>query len=246
MPFTFSHPAIVLPLIKFGQKRFSATALVAGSMAPDFEYFINMEMKQVHGHTISGMFYYDLPIAIGLCFLFHFFVRDALIRYFPVPLRPELMRFYDFPWTIRFMKYWYVILYSALIGVMSHLFWDSFTHAGRFFVELIPFLQNRSMFMGEMMYHHDIAQIVCSVIGGIIILLAVSPIERIFEVRLTLPIMLYWLLVAITMVFIIFIRDVQSISDLIATSIAGGLTGLMIAPLCIKLLNIEEEQEVFD
>ena len=67
MPFTFSHPAIILPLLKLGKNKVSATALIAGSMAPDFEYFINFQMKQIHGHTAAGMFYYDFPLAILLC-----------------------------------------------------------------------------------------------------------------------------------------------------------------------------------
>lgn len=246
MPFTFSHPAIILPLIKFGQKRFSATALVAGSMAPDFEYFINMEMKQIHGHTISGMFYYDLPIALALCFIFHYFVRDALIRYFPIPLRKELVSFYGYNWENRFKKYWYVVIYSAIIGVLSHLFWDSFTHANRFFVELIPFLQDRSFFMGAEMYNHDIAQIVCSILGAFFILITVSPIERLFQLRIQFTVALYWIMVGLTMLLIIFIRDVQNLSDLIATSIAGGLVGLVTAPLCIKWFKIEQEQQIFD
>ncbi|MCB9224805.1 MAG: DUF4184 family protein [Crocinitomicaceae bacterium] len=241
MPFTFSHPAIILPLIKFGQKRFSATALVAGSMAPDFEYFINMEMRQVHGHTIPGMFYYDLPITLALCFLFHYFVRDAFIRNFPMPLRKELVNFYGYEWNYRFKKHWAVIFYSALIGVMSHLFWDSFTHANRYFVELIPFLQERSSFMGGQLYNHDIAQILSSIIGGILILISVADLNQLFAWRINLRSTIYWLLVGVIMVFTIFIRDVQNISDIIATSIAGGLLGLMTAPFIIKRLNLEPE-----
>ncbi|SEF46838.1 protein of unknown function [Flavobacterium urumqiense] len=42
MPFTFSHPAIILPFLK--NKKLSATALIIGSMSPDFEYFFRMKM----------------------------------------------------------------------------------------------------------------------------------------------------------------------------------------------------------
>ena len=38
MPFTFSHPAIILPLAKINAKYISLTALVAGSMAPDSDF----------------------------------------------------------------------------------------------------------------------------------------------------------------------------------------------------------------
>ena len=53
MPFTPAHTALVLPFI---QKRYlSATGLIAGSVAPDFEYFFKMSTNGVHGHTIPGL-----------------------------------------------------------------------------------------------------------------------------------------------------------------------------------------------
>ena len=64
MPFTFSHPAIVLPLLKLSPKYISASAVIIGSMAPDFEYFIRMRLQQVHGHNLAGAFFFDLPVAI--------------------------------------------------------------------------------------------------------------------------------------------------------------------------------------
>ncbi len=49
MPFTFSHPAIVLPFLK--KKHFSATALVVGTMSPDLEYFFRMKIQSEISHT---------------------------------------------------------------------------------------------------------------------------------------------------------------------------------------------------
>ncbi|WP_240482010.1 DUF4184 family protein [Flavobacterium psychrophilum] len=39
MPFTFSHPAIILPLRYLPRQWFSLTGLIIGSLTPDFEYF---------------------------------------------------------------------------------------------------------------------------------------------------------------------------------------------------------------
>ena len=44
MPFTFSHPAIVLPLVRKSGHWFSATGLIIGSLTPDFEYFMRMRI----------------------------------------------------------------------------------------------------------------------------------------------------------------------------------------------------------
>lgn len=59
MPFTFSHPAIVLPLTSLPKRCISVTGFVIGSLTPDFEYFIRMKVKSEYSHTISGLFWFD-------------------------------------------------------------------------------------------------------------------------------------------------------------------------------------------
>lgn len=73
MPFTFSHPGAVLPLNFLPKKYFSMTALVIGSMAPDFEYFFRMRAQSYYSHRWSGMFWFDLP---WLLFLPLFFMES--------------------------------------------------------------------------------------------------------------------------------------------------------------------------
>ncbi|MDF2679050.1 MAG: hypothetical protein K0R47_240 [Brevibacillus sp.] len=68
MPFTFAHPAIVLPLRE--SRSFHFPALIIGSMAPDFEYFFRMQAYSAYSHTILGVFYMDVPLVIGLWLLF--------------------------------------------------------------------------------------------------------------------------------------------------------------------------------
>ena len=68
MPFTLAHPAIVLPLAA-KKLRMSATGLVIGSMVPDFEYFIRMRTESKYSHTLAGLFWFDLPLGLLLCFV---------------------------------------------------------------------------------------------------------------------------------------------------------------------------------
>lgn len=141
MPFTFCHPAIILPLTKISANRISATGLIIGSMSPDFEYFLKMRMEKIHGHTFEGLFYLDLPLTIVLAFVFHLFVRDALIMNLPELLKKRLLPFVGIDWISWVKKRWYVLVYSALIGIFSHIFWDAFTHTNGYFVSRIPMLQ---------------------------------------------------------------------------------------------------------
>src|SRR6185295_14226025 len=112
MPFTFlAHQAPVLPLKLLRPAHVSGTALVIGSMAPDFEYFIRGQPFSTISHTLVGQVVFCLP----LTFLVGWLVRDLL--------GPLLGRFR--PTTpILSVRY----LACALAGSLSHVAWDGFTH----------------------------------------------------------------------------------------------------------------------
>jgi hypothetical protein len=191
MPFTPAHPAIILPLIN--RKYFSATGLIVGSVSPDFEYFFKASVNGVHGHTLAGIFYFDLPVAVFIAITFHLLVKESLIlnlpKFLQVRLQPLLhLNFKDF-----ILKHYFVFTCSALLGAASHIFWDGFTHNGKFFVEYfsiykgtyIPFqgaryplwyaLQHTSTFVG------------CSVIFLYVFYLPIKTSQK-----LTTPKLLYW------------------------------------------------------
>ncbi|MCO6555060.1 hypothetical protein A9G26_00655 [Gilliamella sp. Bim1-2] len=82
MPFTFAHPAIILPLYK-KPHLFSMTALIIDSMALDFEYFLIMEVKSALSHSLAGIFLFDLPMTLVIAYIFHFIIRNVLIKNLP-------------------------------------------------------------------------------------------------------------------------------------------------------------------
>src|SRR6218665_923701 len=98
MPFTFSHPAAVLPLHYLPKRWFSMTGLVIGSMAPDFVYFLRMNVYSPFSHTIKGLFCFDLPLSLMLAIIFHVFVRNGLIDHLPLFLTRRLLIFKTFDW----------------------------------------------------------------------------------------------------------------------------------------------------
>ncbi len=119
MPFTFSHPAIILPLKKLPRKYISMTGLIVGSIAPDFEYFLRMKSK--YSHTISGILWYDLPMGILLAFIFHNLIKEALINNMPLFFQSRFLNLRDFNWNSYFKKNWYVVVVSIIIGICSHI-----------------------------------------------------------------------------------------------------------------------------
>ncbi len=141
MPLTFCHPALILPLKKINSSWFSMTGLIIGSMSPDLEYFTRMEIKATHSHLVWGVLYFDLPLALFYCFVFHLVVRNLFLTHLPIFLQERFVDFLDFNWINYFRKQWFVVIISIIIGGYSHLFWDAFTHEWGFFVKLIPILQ---------------------------------------------------------------------------------------------------------
>ncbi|MFV9484419.1 DUF4184 family protein, partial [Christiangramia sp. ASW11-125] len=172
MPFTFSHPAIVLPLKFISNKWFSLTGLVIGSITPDFEYFIKMKVESHFSHSILGIFYFDLPLAIVLTFIFHNIVRNQLIENSPKIIKARTIDFNNFNWNQYFKSNYLVVIISILVGISSHIFWDSFTHKTGFFVSEIIYLQKNIEIRNYNFPIYKILQHLSTILGGLIIALS--------------------------------------------------------------------------
>lgn len=242
MPFTFSHPAIILPLTFLPRKWISITGLVIGSLTPDFEYFIRMRIQSDYSHTISGIFWFDLPLAIFLSLIYHNIVRDKLFDNFPTILKSRLFRFKQFNWNKYFKTNWFVVIISILIGTSSHLFWDSFTHENGYFVKTIPELTNTIEIFSRQILILKILQHSSTLIGAFLIALALYrlPTDKIIIGQFNVK---YWSFLTSLTLIIIFFKllisglDFKLFGNLIVTCISAGLIGLTITPLLMKPNN---------
>ncbi|MEO8204912.1 MAG: DUF4184 family protein [Chthoniobacterales bacterium] len=144
MPFTLSHPAAVLPFVRWTPKWLSFAAMVIGSLTPDVSYFFPRPRVSAWAHTFPGSFAWDLPVGIVL-FGFFLFLREPLCRLLPSPNRELLLPLAQekIRWSPAFAL---KIGFSVLLGVWTHTLWDSFTHQHGFFVERIPAL-SRTLFV---------------------------------------------------------------------------------------------------
>lgn len=137
MPFTPAHPAIILPFLK--RTRLSALGLIVGSMAPDFEYFLKMKVNSLYSHTLTGLFYFDLPVTIVLSWLFIRFVRNNLVVNLPPFFQSRLQPMRHLEVRSVMVERPFTFTVSALLGSLSHIFWDGFTHNNTFFVRNLSF-----------------------------------------------------------------------------------------------------------
>lgn len=244
MPFTFSHPAVVLPATYLPKKYYSLSALIVGSMTPDFEYFIRMKDYSKYSHTVTGVFWFDLPLGLMLLFIYHNVVRDTLISYLPFVLNVRLSPFQNFNWHKYFFKNILVVLISLLVGIATHLLWDSFTHSGDYFAEVIPVLEQKTWLMDRAVTNTNILQYACSVVGGIIMILYVLHFP---EGRFTGKpnILNFWLMVMLIMIMVLNARlyldsilHHQRHEDIIVTMISGSLIGICVMSVLLNNTQI--------
>ncbi|WP_416984085.1 DUF4184 family protein [Streptomyces sp. T028] len=149
MPFTLSHAAAVLPAVRTdgtGRGRLVPAVLVAGSFAPDLTYYAAsvlsgaMEFGDVT-HSFPGVFTVDVVIAwtlVGLWLL----LREPLVALLPSSRQARLAaltRCGKPRARVRpaMVAWWYV---SAVLGALTHVVWDAFTHLDRWGMRLFPVL----------------------------------------------------------------------------------------------------------
>lgn len=232
MPFTFSHPALILPVTYLPKKYYSLTGLIMGSMTPDFEYFIRMRDFARYSHSIPGMFWYDMPLGLLLMFLFHNVVRNTLIEHMPFSLNIRFSNFEKFNWNQYFKKNTAVVLISLLVGIASHLFLDSFTHDGEYFADSIPLLSGQYYILNHQISGAAICQYGLSLVGGIVMIIYAFSFP---EGRNTKQdnILNFWILVLLIAFIVLTIRlyldsvlKQHAHEDVIVTTISGMLIGI--------------------
>ncbi|MER6170810.1 DUF4184 family protein [Streptosporangium sp. NPDC001681] len=168
MPFTLSHPAAVLPLLRHP---FSPAALVCGAMAPDAPYFLagaripvsaqswyEPFLNATVSHSLSGIAM-GVPYALALLMLY-WLVRRPAADLLPARLSPARPAERGGDGLRR--TGW--VLLSVVIGILSHLVWDSFTHADGYVVTHLSVL--RSYVTGDLTVARVVQHI--STVGGLV------------------------------------------------------------------------------
>ncbi|KOY82952.1 DUF4184 family protein [Lysinibacillus macroides] len=135
MPLTFAHPAAVLPFSR-KSKYLHFSALVLGSMAPDFEYFVRGRPIAEIGHNLTGFFMFNLPLTILFYMIYRICISQGLMQHLPKCLQDTTYQ----PVTKSKLVNIIVFSYSALLGMLTHVFWDAFTHQHGFMVTTFPIL----------------------------------------------------------------------------------------------------------
>jgi len=164
MAYTFSHPAAILPL----RKHLPFSALIVGSMAPDFLYFIPGVPHSHYGHSTQGIFTFSLPASLFVLWLFHTVLKKPWMRLLPYSHQQRLVALQG-PFRFGGTRRFFTLLFTAFIAIETHIWWDAFTHSQGFFPKHFSALK-ATVIPGYQVY--GLLQIFTSVLGAVIILIA--------------------------------------------------------------------------
>lgn len=135
MAFPLAHPVTVLPLRRYCARFLSFPALIIGSVSPDAGYLFGSLNVDEFSHRLIGSIGFCLPFGLVALLIFRC-VRVPLVRLLPEPYRQAL-----WPACQRPLGSLSVLILSVLIGALSHIVLDSFTHADGWLVEHLALLQ---------------------------------------------------------------------------------------------------------
>lgn len=127
MPFTLAHPAAVLPLRGRG---LPMPALVAGAMVPDTPQLAGVLSLRDASHSLAGVVTVDLAMGMVALVLWYAVFRRPLADLAPDPWRDRLPE--QAPMTL---VGWLLSVPGVIVGALTHVVWDAFTHEDGWVVE---------------------------------------------------------------------------------------------------------------
>ncbi|GAA3943943.1 DUF4184 family protein [Microbacterium soli] len=152
MPFTASHALVALPFVR---TPLVPAAIAIGAMTPDLPLFTHgIGASYGFTHSASNTVWTAL-IALGLLVVWRTALRPALVLLAPDAVAARLPG----SWRrtglaavaelfaprgtgpVRVALAGLLLAVSLLLGVLSHIVWDLFTHEGRWAVAAIPLLE---------------------------------------------------------------------------------------------------------
>lgn len=146
MPFTPSHAVVALPFVR---TPLVPAAIAIGAMTPDLPLFVRLPGVTYAATHALGSLVWTTLIALALFVLWRVVLRPAAAELSPRWLAQRLPG----EWWLspgaalrsavgigQSRGYPLLLVVSAVLGILSHIAWDAFTHEGRAGLALLPAL----------------------------------------------------------------------------------------------------------
>jgi hypothetical protein len=127
MPYTISHVAAVVPISRLLARMRILSAVVIGSMVPDFGYFIPIPMARFETHSLLALLTFCLPVGLLTYWIFQRLMKTPLMSVLPDQVYMR-WRAYAAPAPWGSLRQWLLAICGVLGGAFVHLAWDAFTH----------------------------------------------------------------------------------------------------------------------
>jgi hypothetical protein len=141
MPFTISHTAVVLPFARPLARWQLLSAAVIGSMVPDFGLFLPWRPERFETHSAMALLTFCLPVGLTCYWIFQYLIKTPVIELLPNAAY-ERWRPFAAPAPFLSVRQWLLAAVGVLMGAVTHLVLDGFTHEGARGVRLIPVLDD--------------------------------------------------------------------------------------------------------
>lgn len=150
MPFTPSHAVVALPFVR---TPLVPAAIAIGAMTPDLPLFVRgVGLDYGFTHTPTNVVWTAL-LAFALFLLWRVILRPAVPELVPSWVARRLPADWSSSGLTAASQalglgssrrtYPVVLALSLILGVLSHILWDLFTHEGRWGVETCPVLDEK-------------------------------------------------------------------------------------------------------
>ena len=140
MPFTISHAAVVLPFSRLLARWRLLSAVVIGSMVPDFGLFLPWRVPRFETHSATALLAFCVPVGVVTYWVFQYLVKTPLIELLPEGAYARWRR-YSSPANLASLGQWFLASAGVLAGAVTHLVWDAFTHENARGIRMIPWLE---------------------------------------------------------------------------------------------------------
>ena len=139
MPFTISHTAAVLPFSRLLARWHMLSAVIIGAMVPDFHVYIPWHLQRSVTHSLQALVTFCLPVGLATYWAFQLLVKVPVVEVLP---DGAYVRWKPFaaPASLQDGQRWLLAAIGVLLGALTHLLWDAFTHEGARGVRMIPML----------------------------------------------------------------------------------------------------------
>lgn len=169
MPFTIAHAAAALP-VHAVWRRLPLAALMAGTMAPDYAYFVPVDPELIDSHSLPGLFLFCVPAGILVWLYFVTVLERPTLAFLPEAWRTRIAP------TVLTTRRILAAALAVLVGAVTHVVWDFFTHSSKPLMQALPGMHDSYLdVFGPRIPVYFVLQVMSSAFGlGVLALWALS------------------------------------------------------------------------